>query len=103
MPETYRMTDYRPPGGPPPQYYNSELDLPASVHPRSRSNSDQPLVVGREPRDHGGRTPSPTPSEIASLNGTSSGIIPWDKFKSKEFWFSKKGICKYQSLDSTTS
>lgn len=99
MPETYRMTDYRPLEDQyyPPKY-TTEPNIPHNVYGRSRSNSDQrPLRLGREPRDLSARTPSPTLSEIESLNGTSSGIIPWDKFKSKEFWFSKKGICKYRS------
>jgi len=40
------------------------------------------------------RTPSPTPSEVQAMNssGAGTGLIDLSSFKSKEFWFSLKGI-----------
>lgn len=96
MPETYGMNDFRRLGDQngyyPPQYVGGQ---PAAVHGRTPSTAP---ILGREPHDRGARTPSPTPSEMAALNGTSNGVIPWDKIKSTEFWLSPKGICKYHPV-----
>lgn len=89
---------------PTPQRYpvrvarNDFLDQHSDIYPLnpapsygwqpSLNNGNKAPAPPGEIHTGGGRTPSPTPSEVEALND--KGGIP----RTKEFWFSKQGISK---------
>ncbi|KAJ4490678.1 hypothetical protein J3R30DRAFT_3694398 [Lentinula aciculospora] len=111
FPETYRLVDSR--GQPvthehhesfsgqqlydnnpyrPPQY---EGYKPPELDERFTPQTYAPVHVNlQETRAQVARTPSPTPSESRALAeiGNHSGLINWNRIKSKDFWLSKDGL-----------
>ncbi|KAE9399664.1 hypothetical protein BT96DRAFT_939214 [Gymnopus androsaceus JB14] len=84
-----------------PPRYDGNLDYPQpqAIKPAELTNGETwtanvNLSMARDPRTQIARTPSPTPSEAHELEsiGSSSGLIDWKLVRSKDFWFSKKGL-----------